>query len=362
MRQILTLIIATLIIKNISAQVILEANGPGNTYELINSVLAKSGKNAIEVPDCGHTSFGRHITEIFDNELNKNVFQFHLHVSPDNDRCKAGINDRQRNEIKTYSGSPENLIARIGETVQYKWKFRLSDNFKPSSSFTHIHQIKSVGGPNASIPMITFTLRKNNPDRFELRYTPTRNQQTVADAELDLFRGKWVAVTETIKFGDTGSYDLEIKNIATQKTILQYSTQNEDMWQDGATFTRPKWGIYRSLNNDQDLQDEIVKFADFSIEENPSTLSVDVNIQTLKDNAANILLFPNPSSQEVTFKNANETNYDTVEVYDYSGRKINIKNKTKGNKLNVDGLSKGLYFIVFKKDTITTKVLRCFVK
>lgn len=346
----------------INAQVTLQADGEGNTYELINSVFANPNRNVVEVPDCNHADFGRHITEVFDNELNKNVFQFHIHVSPDNDRCKEGVNDRQRNEIKTYGDSPENVIARNGETVQYKWKFKLSSDFKPSASFTHIHQIKSVDGPYASIPMISFTLRKNTPDRLELRHTATTNQTTIKTADLDLFRGNWVSVTETIKFSNSGSYVLEIKNIATNEIILSYSDTNRDMWQDGADFSRPKWGIYRSLNNQQDLKDEIVKFADFSIEENPTILSSGIDIQILKDKAANILLYPNPSSNQVEFKNANSDNYNNIEMYDFSGRKMDLNNKIDGDKLNISGFSKGLYFIVFKKDTITTKVLKCFVK
>lgn len=344
------------------AQVVLEADGPGNTYELINSVLANSGRNVVETPDCSHTDFGRHIDEVFDEDLQKYVFQFHLHVSPDNDRCKEGVNDRQRNEIKTFSGSPENLIARNGEAVQYKWKFKIRDDFQPSASFTHIHQIKSVGGSYESVPMISFTLRKKKPDRLELRYTPTTNQTTIATADLDLFRGNWVSVTETIKFSNSGSYELEIKNIATNQIILTYSDTNKDMWQDGADFSRPKWGIYRSLNNQQDLKDEIVKFADFSIEENPSTLSNRIDIQLLKDKAANIVLFPNPSSKKVEFKNISSLNYDAIEMYDFSGRKIDIHQKIQKNTLDVSDFSKGLYFVVFKKDTIHLKVLKCYIK
>ena len=94
-----------------SSQVVLAADGPGDTYALINAVLAPN-YNAIEVPDCNHTSFGNHIDEVFDADLDKNVFRFYIHVSPDNDRC---INfDRQRNEIKTYASSPDNLKA-VGE-------------------------------------------------------------------------------------------------------------------------------------------------------------------------------------------------------------------------------------------------------
>ena len=53
-----------------TARTFLTADGPGNTYELINSKLAP-GYNVIEAPDCGHSSFGRHIEEVFDSELNK---------------------------------------------------------------------------------------------------------------------------------------------------------------------------------------------------------------------------------------------------------------------------------------------------
>src|SRR5512133_3656682 len=91
----------------------LTADGPGNTYELIDSVL---GGNATEDPDCDHPSFGRHIREEFDNTLNKYVFVFTLHVTPDNDRCN-GATDRQRNEIKTYGPSPDSLKGQINETV-----------------------------------------------------------------------------------------------------------------------------------------------------------------------------------------------------------------------------------------------------
>ena len=337
------------------SQVVLAADGPGDTYELINSVLAPN-YNAIEVPDCNHTSFGNHIDEVFDTDLNKNVFRFYVHVTPDNDRC---INfDRQRNEIKTYASSPDNLKAVFGETVEYKWKFKISSDFQPSSSFTHIHQIKSVGGSYASIPMISLTLRKSNPDRVELRYTATNDQNTLITASLESFRGKWISVYERIKFGDTGSYSIEIKDIASEDVLLAYQDNVIDTWQDGAEFARPKWGIYRSLNNLSDLKDETVLFADFSIEEVSGTLSV----EDLKKKAAAILIYPNPTSGEVAIQNVDPNSFDTLQLYDYSGRSFPLKNRLYRNRLNLSGLSNGLYFIVFKKDKIIVKVLKCFVK
>jgi hypothetical protein len=71
---------------------------------------------------------------------------------------------------------------------------------------------------------------------------------------------------------------------------------------------------------------------------------------------------PNPSSLEVNFENASSENYDVVELYDSSGRKIYIKKRLKENKLNVSELPRGMYFIVFKKNTMITKVLKCIVK
>lgn len=338
------------------AQVVLEADGPGNTYELINATFANPGRDIVESPDCNHNDFGRHIDEVFDNELNKNVFRFHIHVTPDNDRCKKF--DRQRNEIKSFDDSPENLKGNIGENVVYKWKFKLSDTFKPSTSFTHIHQIKSVGGSYASIPMITLTLRKSNPDRLELRYTPTNDQNTLKTLNLEALRGTWVSVKETVKFGDSGSYAIEIRKTLTNEIIFSYTNTSIDMWQDGADFTRPKWGIYRSLNNPQNLQDEIVKYADFSVEEIANPLSID----DLKIQAERIVLFPNPSSKEIEFKNIGSLNYNTIELFDFSDRQINVDNKFQNDKLDVSDFSKGLYFIVFKKDTVKLKVLKCYIK
>ena len=138
------------------------------------------------MPDCPHTDFGKHIDEIFDTELVATVFRFVAHTTPDNDRC---INfDRQRKEIKTYNSSPDNLKAIEGETVEYKWKFKLDIDFQASTSFTHLHLIKSVNGPYALIPLITLTARKANPDRMESRYSTIDCQSTIETADLSLFK------------------------------------------------------------------------------------------------------------------------------------------------------------------------------
>lgn len=101
--------------------------------------------------------------------------------------------------------------------------------------------------------MITFILRKSSTDRFELRYTPRNDQNTLKTVDLDLFWGNWVAVYEKITFDAAGRYEIEIKNSTSSQVIFSYSNNSIDMWQDAAEFARPKWGIYRSLNSPENL-------------------------------------------------------------------------------------------------------------
>lgn len=248
-----------------NAQVVLNADGPGNTYELINSVLAP-GYDVVETPECVHGSFGRHITEVFDSELNKYVFEFFAHVTPDNDRC---INfDRQRTEIKTYDKSPANLIGTRDELVTYKWRFKVPVGFQPSSSFTHIHQVKPVNGDDGN-PLFTLTLRKGTPNKLELIHviSETSGSDKLRTVNLSLFEGVWVEATEQILVGANGSYAISLNRVSDGLNLLNYSTANILTIRADNSFIRPKWGIYRSLNTPADLRDESILFADFSIAE-----------------------------------------------------------------------------------------------
>jgi hypothetical protein len=247
----------------------LVADGPGNTYELISSVL---GGNPMEDPDCAHPAFGRHVAEIFDSTLNRDVFVFYIHVTPDDDRCN-GLTDRQRNEIKTYGPSPDSLKGQLNETVTYRWKFRIDAGFQPSPNFTHIHQIKAGDGTNDGAPTITITPRAGSPDQLEIIHTGNTTASTlgkVRTVDLSVFKGTWVEVIEKVIYKTTGYYEITIKRISDGAVLLSYSNSNIDLWRDAATFCRPKWGIYRSLNSVSYLRDEAVRFADFCIAEGAS--------------------------------------------------------------------------------------------
>jgi hypothetical protein len=284
---VLTVLGAVIYSGGLHSQVILDADGEGETYELINSVLAPNG-DVVEVPDCAHPDFGRHIDEVYDSILEAFVFRLHMHVTPDNDRC---INfDRQRNEIKTYDQSPDSLLGVIGEAFEYKWKFKIDSNFQSSSSFTHLHQLKAVGGPEDGMPLITLTTRKGSPDNLELRYAAATSQSTIKKVGLYPFKGTWLEATELVNYGEQGTYSIKIVKIDTEEVLFDYSNSSIRMWKTDTRFIRPKWGIYRSLNNTGSLRDEMLYFANFGIKETAAVIVED----TISPTVALSTLAPEP--------------------------------------------------------------------
>ena len=272
----------------------LSADGPGDTYELISGVLAPGG-NPIEAPGfkkdgCNNDAkFGEHISEVYDKELGKNVFQFNIHKKKDNDRCKKF--DRQRNEIKAYKKSPDKLKGVKGETVIYNWKFKLDKDFQVSKNFTHIFQIKAKGegkDDDDSNPIVTISPYKSSASsakaKMRIVYSegdyPAKGKEykTVKEVALAPFLGKWMEVTCEIYINESsatitenekpGSVHLSIKEVATGAQLLVYKNTDLDMLRTGTNiFLRPKWGIYRSLKSEEQLRDEVLYFADFTITE-----------------------------------------------------------------------------------------------
>ncbi|WP_418264827.1 T9SS type A sorting domain-containing protein [Flavobacterium faecale] len=336
-------------------QTVLNADGPGNTYELINSVLAP-GYNVIETPDIIHNDFGRHITEVFDSELNKFVFDFFIHLTPDNDISTLKT-DRQRNEIKTYASSPANLKGTLGEIVRYKWRFKIPIGFQPSSTFTHIHQIKAVDGDDAD-PIFTLTPRKGTPNKLELIYVKDEFSGTDKKVivNLSLFEGNWVEATETITIGPNGTYAIIIKKISDNAVILSYTNNNIATIRPDNSFIRPKWGIYRSIATPADLRDESIRFSDFSIEE-LSVLSVNGFENTLKS----LTVFPNPVENNLSFTETIVNSFKHYKIIDTSGKTITSE-KIKTNNIDVSHLKTGNYFIQLYHENKIAKTIQFLKK
>jgi hypothetical protein len=325
------------------AQTVLNANstGTGDTYTLINSVLAP-GYTAIEASDQTggavngtHPSFGKHIAQVYDADLAKYVLEFYAHVAEDNDITGGLV--RQRVEIKTYTASPNNLKGSLGETVIYKWKFKIPVGFQPSSNFTHIHQIKAVDGDDSS-PIFTLTPRKGSPNKLELIYAQDANsgQDKKVIVNLSDFEGNWVEATETIKIaeGTLGTYAINIKKLIDGVVLLSYSNNNIQTIRTAATdpatpqiantFIRPKWGIYRSLNMPSDLRDESIRFSDISIQEITALPVALISFKAEKQ-ASSVQLKWNTDSEQNNSYFDMERSTDG-KLFDHIGRKFGAGN------------------------------------
>jgi hypothetical protein len=348
-------------------QIVLSADGPGgvDTYTLINSVF---GNNSIETPDLDgdtpgtHKSFGNHITEIYDATLAKDVFNFTIHLNEDND-TSTGSTDRQRLEIKTHASSPANLKGTTGETVQYKWKFKIPSGFIPSSNFTHIHQIKAVGGDD-STPIFAITLRKstalNATSKLELNYYPpaTSTATRYLNLEMSLFENQWVEVTETVTYGSAtaSAYSFIVKKISDNSTLASYSNNSLITIRPDNTFSRPKWGIYRSIASPTTMKDENILFADFSIDELPN-----LGLDDYGNRLINLAVFPNPVANKLSFTEAISNQFDHYKIIDLSG-KIIVSEKIKTDNIDVSQLKTGYYFIQIYHENKIAKTIKFLKK
>lgn len=249
-----------------------------HTYELILS----KGYN-YETPDHSGAHANepfRHIRQSYDKALGKYVFDFYLHIENDDDRGKADVTDRQRNEIKTDAHSPDSLVAQYGETLKMTWKFCLPAGMKTTNKFAHIHQLKGIdnkeGTADVALPGITFTCRtlSNGKQQFQVIYTASKVESDgkstyLARADLSEFLGEWVSVTETVSFADDGRYSVVVTRIRDGKQLAKVDGAELDLWRTGCTGMRPKWGLYRNFGEGRSmasqLRDEVLKFADFDI-------------------------------------------------------------------------------------------------
>jgi hypothetical protein len=85
------------------------------------------------------------------------VFKFELHREDCDPTAPTTKPTKSRNEIKVYAKSPKLLKGYEGDTMEYKWWFYVDPNMTVTSRFTHIFQIKAVGGDTQK-PLATITV------------------------------------------------------------------------------------------------------------------------------------------------------------------------------------------------------------
>jgi len=266
-------------------ETVLKADGPDqglNSYALIRQAF---GKKSIESPGLYPSNHFDvpHILEDTDEIVGPH-FVFLAHRDEDHDRNK-GATDRQRNEIKAYDKSDRNLLAYKNDIMQYRWKFKIEDDFEVSKSFTHFFQIKAKntkgrgkknGGDQYPVLTLSGVDRGSAGNQFQLRYSPglgpngekARSEKLIRE-DMSRFTGQWIEFFMQIDFREDGNFDFTAKNIETGEQLVDYQKDNVDMWrgENKRDFSRPKWGVYRSLKDKDSLraEEERVRFADLSI-------------------------------------------------------------------------------------------------
>ncbi|MGL6257728.1 hypothetical protein [Vibrio sp. WXL210] len=238
---------------------------PGtNPYPLFVQAL---GPRPIEAPDLypGDNQAVRHIQVSHDPQVG-NYFEFTLYRDLDGDRGRHL--DRQRNEIKVYNQSKAGLKGFEHSYFVYEWQFKMPTDMQFSKRFTHLFQLKAVGGNDKS-PILTFTAneRREQPG-FEIRHNPEHGHQVLERVDWNTVAGHWLNARVQTRYGEQGWLKVEITRADTGQSIIELERENIRLWrgEHSSHFVRPKWGIYRSLVEKHRLNEQdSVGFANFSI-------------------------------------------------------------------------------------------------
>ena len=250
----------------------LDADGDQSGLDAYDLIRAFGGPNPIEAPDLypiNHPDV-RHIYEDSDATV-RNHFVFIIHRDIDIDRDRVENDDRQRNEIKTYSSSEEAVKGFENETFIYRWKFKINDSMEVSTRFSHFFQLKAVGGSDSQ-PILTISgAERSGEDGIEVRYSPLQADTILQRTDWSRVTGEWLEAYCRVTFAESGDLRLIVTRMRDDEVIFNIDESGLDLWrgEDASHFVRPKWGIYRSILDWDNLRpdEEKVRFANFSISE-----------------------------------------------------------------------------------------------
>jgi hypothetical protein len=243
-----------------------------DAYDLIRDFAGDYVPGPIESPDLypvNHPDV-KHIYEDFDATVG-NHFVFIIHRDIDKDRDRLENTDRQRNEIKTYDQSEEAVKGYEDETFIYRWKFRINDSMEVSTRFSHFFQLKAVGGDD-SHPILTISgAERSGDDGIEVRYSPLQQDTILERQNWNRVTGEWLDAYCRVTFAESGDLRLIVTRMSDDEVIFNIDEAGLDLWRgtDASHFVRPKWGIYRSILDSDNLRpdEEDVRFAGFSVQE-----------------------------------------------------------------------------------------------
>jgi len=255
----------------ILAETRLDSDGQNIGLTAYELVQVFGGSKPIESPDLYEINHPGepHVYESLDAQIG-NHFVFVIHRDEDRDRDKENITDRQRNEIKAYGGSSDDVKGFLGETMTYRWKFKVNASMAVSKNFSHFFQLKAVGGDDSQ-PILTLTGRElSGEDVIEIRHSPASETNYLGRMPWHEVTGEWLEVYVRASYAEQGSLRLILSRISDNAILFDVTEEDIDLWRGESTndFVRPKWGIYRSLKDADNLrpEEERVDFANFSVQ------------------------------------------------------------------------------------------------
>ena len=145
--------------------------------------------------------------------------------------------------------------------------------------------------------------------------------------------------------------DRSIVRLSDSLEVFSYNDFIVDNWRPGTEFVRPKWGIYRSLNDASSLRDEEVLYNDFSITE--------IDPTSINENEFEGLSITNPVHSDLKIERI-PPSVNNIQISNIEG-KIFFQEQTFSQStmvFNVDSIPQGIYAILFNSaDGVYTKMI-----
>lgn len=166
-------------------------------------------------------------------------FRFTMHMV---DRDTSA--DRQRQEVTGLRTSSSSYLQwRKGETWRVTYAMYIPSSLQATTTFTHIMQMKQPG--TGTSPIVVQSLRRvNGAQTIELKLFDS--DTLVGRTSLDPIHDSWVNVDFRIKVGDS---DGSVRWILSKGGSTLVDAQKTGVDTFLADRVRPKWGIYRSLED-----------------------------------------------------------------------------------------------------------------
>lgn len=213
-------------------------------------------------------------------------------------------------------------------------------------------------GINTSSKVVRFTRRTSGTDAASW----AGFYSYVVDPDPDFTINKYIHV-KVLKYKTTGvRFKIEGGAAGTVEKLSMNSYTNVGQWQDMVINFSEKTGIYSTVGLQPDYEsplvadgDRIIYFDDIILNNDPNPIttlsSTDFNLKN------KIVLYPNPVKNEINIET--EAPLKSIVIISIEGRQLKkFDNINSGiQSLNIEELSKGLYFVKFvtKDGTILTK-------